>query len=501
MLSIQKLNKGLLNLPGASSSSISLLQELLYKDYQHHHCFWNQSGLHNHLSHHLLSAHDLGAPASLLQTIYDNEVGMQQPLRKVATEDSTTEALTPLNWTTRIGKAECYADYLDFFSSQIAVIGVTQVMREYVFAASANGNGTMMLIRLVSGLMHPFIQLGVRFKYSLSCYPQNLTPVTTFASTGSSLDKILWSLKVWPKRRSHLRVPFRSLICHRRCPPSLTPPTSLSLLELLHEAYESPLLIPVMPYDSEALMIKRLRDWLSDPKRAAEIRRIYAKWTIDLEGGDEEIGRKVRECIVQATLLLASTGKPGRELRADFFLMHYLTGALFLPTVIKSLDSMTAKAQLLQSYARVAALVLMLRGRPRINVPLLMSYTDFPRAPLPATADVSAFGNPDVAEDSNAWLAIVKNALHHPEPHVCKAIRALYYAAQQYGHAGPGDLVPSVDASGAEIHLGLAQLDGTVFVRAAGFISNALGWVIAGQTGVDWDRSALGWEEAWASSD
>ncbi|KAJ7168541.1 hypothetical protein C8R46DRAFT_897702 [Mycena filopes] len=479
MLSIQKLNKGLLNLPGASSSSIALLQELLYKDYQHHHCFWNQSGLHNHLSHHLLSAHDLGAPASLLQTIYDNEVGMQQPLRKVATEDATTEALTPLNWTTRIGKAECYADYLDFFSSQIAILGVTQVMREYVFTASANGNGTMMLIRLVSGLMHPFIQLGYGIEFGQDFMVAQGLAQAAVTPTGA--------------------VPLFDM---PQAMPSLAhPPTSLSLLELLREAYESPLLVPVMPYDSEALMIKRLRDWLSDPKRAAEIRRIYAKWTIDLDGGDEEIERKVRECIVQATLLLASTGKPGRELRADFFLMHYLTGALFLPTVIRSLDSMTAKAQLLQSYARLAALVLMLRGRPRINVPLLMSYTNFPRAPLPATADVSAFGKPDVAEGSNPWLAIVKNALHHPEPHVSKAIRALYYAAQQYGHAGPGGLVPSFDASGAEIHLGLAQLDGTVFVRAAGFISNALGWVIAGQTGGDWDRSALGWEEAWASSD
>lgn len=37
-------------------------------------------------------------------------------------------------------------------------------------------------------------------------------------------------------------------------------------------------------------------------------------------------------------------------------------------------------------------------------------------------------------------------------------------------------------------------------MRAASVVSNALGWVIAGQKGVDWERSGLGWEEAWVST-
>ncbi|KAJ7873184.1 hypothetical protein B0H13DRAFT_1633579, partial [Mycena leptocephala] len=122
------------------------------------HCFLTDSGLYDHLPHHLLSVHDLGAPASLLQTIFDNEVGIQQPLRKPG-------FIAPSNWTTRIGKAEAYADYLDLFSAQISVMGILQVMQQYVFGASANRNGTMMLIRLVSGLMHPFIQLGYGIEF------------------------------------------------------------------------------------------------------------------------------------------------------------------------------------------------------------------------------------------------------------------------------------------------------------------------------------------------
>ncbi|KAJ7679091.1 hypothetical protein DFH06DRAFT_1414899 [Mycena polygramma] len=476
MPAIQKLQKGLLNLPGSSATSIALVQHLLKKDYEEHHCFWTNSGLHNHLPHHLLAAHDLGAPPSVLQAIFDNEVGMQQPLRQPGSE-APSEKLTPENWTTRIGKAEAYADYLDFFSAQIAATGIAQVMQQYVFAASANGNGTMMLIRLVSGLMHPFIQLGYGIEFGQDfMVASGLAQAAVTPPGGVSVFEMPAAL------------------------PTVAYATSPgpSLLELLREVYESPLLVPVMPYDPNALMSKRLGDWMSDPKRAAEIRRIYSRWTFNPDGGDAEIEAKVRECIVQATLLLASTSKPGHPPRADFFLMHYLTSALFLPTVLKALDNMSAKAQLLSAYVRVAALILMLRGRPRINVPLLMSYTASP-GPTPTSLPTSALGIPT---ESNPWLAIVQNALHHPEEHVSKAVRALFYAAQQYGHAGAGELVPAFDASGAEIHEGLAQLDGTVFVRAAGFISNVLGWVIAGQKGGDyWDRSGLGWEEAWVSSD
>ncbi|KAJ6507852.1 hypothetical protein C8R47DRAFT_1036611 [Mycena vitilis] len=480
---IQPLQNGLVNLPGSSATSIALVQHLLKKDYEEHHCFWTNSGLHNHLPHHLLAAHDLGAPPAVLQAIFDNEVGMQQPLRQPGSK-TPSEKLMPANWTTRIGKAEAYADYLDFFSAQIATKGIAQVMQQYVFAASANGNGTMMLIRLVSGLMHPFIQLGYGIEFG-----QDFMVASGLAQAAVTLPGGVSVFEM------HAALPTVAY--------AISP--GPSLLELLREVYESPLLVPVMPYDPDALMSKRLRDWMSDPKRAAEIRRIYGKWSLNPEGGDAEIEAKVRECIAQATLLLASTSKPDRMPRADFFLMHYLTGALFLPTVLKALDNMSAKAQLLNAYVRVAALILMLRGRPRINVPLLMSCTAFPGPPPPSIAnfspaDPSALGT--TPTESNPWLSIAQNALHHPEEHVPKAVRALYYAAQQYGYAAAGELVPAFDASGAEIHDGLAKLDGTVFIRAAGFVSNVSGWVVAGQKGGDyWDRSGLGWEEAWGSSD
>ncbi|KAJ7083633.1 hypothetical protein B0H15DRAFT_416982 [Mycena belliarum] len=469
------LNKGAVNLPGSTPQSVALLQELLRKDYEGHHCFTADSGLHNHLTHHLMAVHDLGAPASLLQVIYDEEVSMQRPLR-VADKIEVTE----LNWTLRLGKPDSYADYLDFFSTQISACGITRVLQRYVFDPEANRGGAMMLVRLMSGLIHPFIQLGFGIEFGQDCMvAQGLAEAAVTAPGGIAAFEMPSALPALAE-----------------CNPAKT-----TLLELLREVYDSPTLAPVMPYDPDALMVKRLRDWMADPTRAAEIRRIYDKWSIDLQGGDEEFDRKVEECIFQATLLVAATGKPGRAPRHDFFLMHYLTSAIFLPTVLKKLPTPTAKAQLLQSYVRVAAVILMLRGRPRIDIPLIMSCSEFPQPPEQGLnggrADSSAFGKPDEAGGTNPWFAIVRNALHHPEPHVAKSVRALYYGAQAFGHITRGGVLGAFDASGAETHPGAGQLDGTVFLRAAGSICQALGWVTHGQPASDWDRSALGWEEAW----
>ena len=42
-----------------------------------------------------------------------------------------------------------------------------------------------------------------------------------------------------------------------------------------------------------------------------------------------------------------------------------------------------------------------------------------------------------------------------------------------------------------------SEMDGTIFVRAAGIVMDSLGWVDYGQEARTWDRSALGWDAAW----
>lgn len=107
----QPIQPGLIN-SATTHTSAQLLEHLLRKDYVSHHCYFNEKGFHNHLSHQyvspgfvlscllfisLVAAYDLGGPPALLQKIYDVDAPTQRPI------DRQGEDLTETNWTTRLG--------------------------------------------------------------------------------------------------------------------------------------------------------------------------------------------------------------------------------------------------------------------------------------------------------------------------------------------------------------------------------------------------------------
>lgn len=260
-----------------------------------------------------------------------------------------------------------------------------------------------------------------------------------------------------------------------------------------------------MPYDPDALLRVRIRDALYDGRdRPAEIRRLSAQWQIDTARRQQELDDKVEELLWTTTLLLAGTGKPGRAARLDFFLMHMLNASFFLPSLLRAIPTMESKATLLRAIVPVLLMYLTIRGRPRINPDLLMSYTATPSPPVAPyngkpQPDDSAIGDPRDPAFCDPWPAIVASVLHAPDPHTLKAIRALYYAAQKYGCTPPGGTIGAFDEKGRETHDGMMRVDGTVFVRAAGVVMDILGWVTHGQKAGGWDTSALGWDEAWSN--
>jgi len=287
-------------------------------------------------------------------------------------------------------------------------------------------------------------------------------------------------------------------------PAHRQPSKGQSLLSILRLAYDSQIMTPVMPYDPDAFISQRFRDALTDG-RPEEIRRLSAQWEIDASRGQVEFDEKVEEALWVATLLLAGSGKPGRKPRLDFFLMHLLNASLFLPSLIKALPSTQSKVALLRGVPSVFLLLMTIRGRPVIKPSLLMSYSATPRPPRATegqpSPDSAALGDPREPADVNPWPALVASVVHCPDAHTPKALRALCYAAQQYGTTPPGGAIGAFDADGRETHEGTAQMDGTIFVRAAGVIMDTLGWVSHGQKISEWDRSALGWEDAWNNED
>ncbi|KAJ7058331.1 hypothetical protein C8F01DRAFT_1147896 [Mycena amicta] len=463
-LPVQPLQPGLVNLPGASpdSKSAALVAELLHRDFVGHHCFFNDRHHTNHLSHHVLSLYDLGASAECIQTMFEQEAATQRPLL-YGKVDSKAGGITEANWTSHLGdsNANMYPDYLEFFSSAIAQHGIPRVLERYVFSEQANGGDALMLARFVGGLVHPFIQVGFGIEFGQDfMVAQGLAQAAVTEPEGASvMDE-----GGVPEIRSSSQVP------------------PVTLLALLREVYDTPSLKPV-PYSdlTDGFPPRRL-----DPTRSAAIRAIYSKWSFNLHDSDEaDLSAKIEECMWQAALLLGATSKPGRKPRMDFALMHFVTSALFLPVILGALAQPLHKAQLLQAYVRMAAFFVIIRGRPRIDCTLVMSY-------------------PGPALDSDLWPSLLNNAMLHPEAHVVKAIRTLFYCAQNYGSTPAGTVIGAVDRDALdekETHKGAASLDGTLFIRVAGVLTSALGWVANGDKEGSWDLSGIGWEEAWSNQD
>ncbi|KAJ7199365.1 hypothetical protein GGX14DRAFT_467877 [Mycena pura] len=474
----QHIRPGLIHCP-LTHATRQVLQELLHKDYVTHHCFFNDLGFHNHLQHHLVAAYDMGASPALLKLIYNDEASILRPINRQG------EDITVSNWTTRLGEHKAYGSYLAFFAEEVSKNGVQQSCLKYVTAPEANGNGAGMFSRFLSGAIHPFLQVGFGVEFGQDYMVSQglaMAAVTSPVITNFALDMPAGLPKIVKTSKG------------------------VTLLGLLREVYDSPVLKPILPYDPDPLAMHHYQKLSENLDRVAELKRIYAKWSIDttLTGAasDAEFAAKTEECIWQATLLLAATGRPNRAPRPDFFLMHMLTSALCLPSLLRMFPDPVHKAQLLQGYVRAGALYVLLRGLPRIDIPLLMSYPADARPPAHTPpGGPAALGSPSAPGETNPWLAIVQNALHHRDAHVIKAVRLLYYAATMYGGTPPGAAIGARDHEGKETHVGAGAMDGTVFVRAAGVVSDTLGWVAYGQPEGKWDRSALGYDEAWELSD
>ncbi|PCH40152.1 hypothetical protein WOLCODRAFT_136691 [Wolfiporia cocos MD-104 SS10] len=489
------IRQGILNVPGATAESKAVVERLLEEDRNLHHCFFGNVGLHNHLSHHLLAAYDLGAPAQLLQDIYEKEKRRLSPIhltdRKKGIVEEQPVVLTSQNYVQYLGQEKYYARFLEFFASEIAGLGTSEVLEIYIFAPSANGNGAHMLLRFVGGAVHPFIQTGYGVEFGSSAMVAQALAQT---AVHSPFAPEIFDLT--PQDEPQQKPSQADDNTHRQ------PPRGRSLLAILREAYDSSVMAPVMPYDPNALLSARIRDARAKPGLADEIQRLSAQWQVDARGGQAELDAKIEELLWATTLLLAGTGRRGRAPRLDFFLMHMLNASLFVPSLLRAVPTAASRATMLRALVPVLLMYLTLRGRPRIDAGLLMSYTDTPVPPAVEGAtipqpDGSAIGDPRDATTVNPWPAIVASVLHAPDSHTLKAIRALYYSAQKYGTTPPGGAIGAFDEEGRETHEGMAQVDGTIFIRAAGVVMDTLGWVTHGQKAGGWDTSALGWDDAW----
>ncbi|KAK2465579.1 hypothetical protein APHAL10511_002471 [Amanita phalloides] len=474
--------KGLVNWPGVTYASKSLVTSLLVKDAHEHHAYFNPLGFHNHLSHHLFAAYDLGASPSLLQKIYDEEAKSQRPI--FLEEKDKDVVITKENWKQCLGDQHAYAGYFKFYSANVQEFGALKTVEQYIFANDANDADAHMLIRLVSGAVHPFIVVGYGLEF------ENDVIVAAGLAMASITKLLPTSVFDFSETTNTKNVPLED---------GRQPARGLSVLEILRQVYDSDILKPPLPYDPDSLLSEKIKNAISDG-RAEEIKRILSQFEVDTNSGDQEFDAKAEEIIWTVTLLLFATGRPGRKPRLDFFLMHLVTSSLLLPSYLRVLQNPAHKVNVLRAYLTTMIVLTLSRGRPRIDPELLMSYSATPRPPVSSSLSPGdgAIGDPREDGDYNPWPAMIESILYAHDSHAVKTMRTLVYAAQKYGHIRSGHVIGAYSAKDEEeTHEGIGDLDGTIFVRSAGILLGQLGWAGHGQVRGQWDRSALGWDDAW----
>ncbi|OBZ68792.1 hypothetical protein A0H81_11363 [Grifola frondosa] len=279
------IRQGILNLPGTTFEAKLTVERLLEEDRKRHHCFYGKVGFHNHLSHHVLAAYDLGAPAQLLQKIYDKNAKSLSPIhtidRRSGLEEEQNVSITPQNWKQFLGQEKYYANYVEFFATVIASIGAGETLERYIFSPGANGNESYMLFRFVGG------------------------------ATSSDSNRIrcrIWNDAMVAQALAQTAVhqPFLPEIFNLNI-------EGYSLLSILQQTYDSPIMKPVMPYDPDAFISARFKDACHDG-RPEEIRRLSALWQVDVTRGREGLDEKVEELLWTTTRSSRARGGAGGSL-------------------------------------------------------------------------------------------------------------------------------------------------------------------------------------------
>nr|XP_018263303.1 uncharacterized protein I303_04797 [Kwoniella dejecticola CBS 10117]OBR85461.1 hypothetical protein I303_04797 [Kwoniella dejecticola CBS 10117] len=495
--------------PGVTWESTQAVRGVLEENDRGYDIYESARFAHNHFPHSALTRYALGASPQLLRDTWAHDkphlvpLDPNDPKRKHEEVKDVPEQIDQTNWGDRknVGMKGAYARYLTFFHQEIAKYGSVETMNKYVFSPSANWQtwktpegeekeGPMMIDRLVGGVFHPFIHVGFGLEFN-----DKVTLAEGLAEAAIHSDELNHPV-LTPED-----IPDTEDCLTPNC--AREPRLGRSLLEIYSILLHSDKLSPA-PYDESQTINDRIK-FASSGDKARLLRELAEEWSLtDAELSDDKDGweRKFEEVAILVTLLACGTGRKGKDLKIDFFLMHTLTSSIFIPSYMPVL-SIPNRRLLLRAYVLVLLNTALARGRPSIDPQLIMSYDAFPVPPgseklmKPNKGDV--IGRPEDKEGRNPWLGIVESSLAYTDSHVPKAIRSLLHFATLYGATEPGCFIGSY-LTGGQTHEtipGMANVDGSVFVRGAGAIMQQMGWTREGQEKGEWEFSPVGYDEVW----
>ncbi|KAK3403534.1 hypothetical protein B0T20DRAFT_389181 [Sordaria brevicollis] len=338
-------------IPSQTPEASTLLSSLLQDDMHNHHVFFNTSGFHNHIPHHLLALYGTSAPPSSLQKAYDVNATYQRPV--LPSHQSVVSDLIQ-NWSKDakkyLGKEEHYPDFLAFFKREIDLREgrYEEVVNEYLFKGTKEADD--LLVRLYSGFLHPLIQLmyGLEWKQP-AIVAEGLAQA---AVHGDDIGVYLLGAEEEARKNEEAEVGW-------------------TVLGLLDEVRGNEKLKNAPRMEDG----NKIRDGVL--KRARE-EAVKLAGKVRIKRDEEELQKRTAEMYDSAVFMASAAALVKRETkmpRYDFFLMHHVTSAPFFTTVnAQDWISLDTKVRLLEWKIRMDLVQYAARGAPELSLEAITSY-------------------------------------------------------------------------------------------------------------------------------
>ncbi|KAG0013250.1 hypothetical protein BGZ81_001152 [Podila clonocystis] len=389
-----------LALPGITKQARDTFAELLEENHYKHHCFFNEKGFHNHLTHAILASYSLGASPERLRAIYEKHAVEQRPIGPVQ------KTFTPADWKSEVGKGEFYSSYLEFFRQEVPRLGRVEAIIKYAFDTDVIG-------RTFSGAFHPLIHLGYGIDFGIDAIVSeglSMLAVTSNMMAPFVVAPAAIVDKVTTKLVSQLSI------------SEITSPKSVA--DILRAIQQDHDLDDVTSYSAPNKTI----DVAKSKVAALKVQKLLSGWNI--EETSQDIDLKAKDLYKSCVLAAGATGLRNGKVKQDFFLMHALTSVLFVHRLVHSLPPAYA-VSCLKSHLGATLAYYISRGRPTADVEALLNYNGKQSLDL-----------------TNPWLSVVKRAVDIDEVHVTKVVRS----------CALGDLIFGVEEMYSTLLLNTAQI-------------------------------------------
>jgi len=374
---------GLMNFPQWSGDATKMVAELIQDNHERHHMFTDEDKRHNHTVHYLLALYDFGASASNLKATYEREQHYQRPSPEVH-EKVLKDLSDESKWDMFLEKADCYSDFLAFFTKEIKTLGWQETINKWLFRGTPVTE--TLLANVNAGIFHPLIHLGYGIEFQIpAVIAEGLAQIAT---SDLYIGRALLEIDNWAKENDPERTGNKNLV------------------ELADEIYNNPTISKAAKWDD---MNKFKAVIAAVPK---ELAILASQWRCR----PENLVEKVAEATNGAAYLCAAATRPDKATHFDFFLMHSLTSTLFLHVLIKQDWIPTeSKCRLLERKVWTDLLIYASRGAPKLYASEVQNYV------------------PKVTPQGNPWLDIIDRVLVYKDKtvgHGVKVVRALAHGEQ-----------------------------------------------------------------------